>query len=66
MKNIPKYISLEVSNMEVSAEVSMNDSSDNESDAKDDGVASNADLSKLALGDDVKMLGVCCFAGVLE
>lgn len=41
-----------------------NDSSENESEANE-AVASKVDLSILVFGDDVKMLGVDCLAGVL-
>lgn len=54
-----------MSRLERSIEVSpANDSSENESEANE-AVASKVDLSILVFGDDVKMLGVDCLAGVL-
>lgn len=41
-----------------------NDSSESDKDANE-AVASNVDLSKLGLGEDVKIFGVDCLAGVL-
>lgn len=64
-KSVLLGISLEVSLFEVSMLESMNDSSDSDRDAND-ALPSNVDLSRLALGDEVKILGVLCFTGVLE
>lgn len=58
-----------MSNIDVSAEVSTNDSSDSKSDAKDVDALKLillTDLSRPVFGDDVNILGVVCLAGVLR
>lgn len=63
-KPLPRRMSRDVSRLDMSMLLSTKDSSESDSDAND-ALVSNTDLSRLVLGDDVKMLGVPCLAGVL-